>query len=255
MKQKKSQFTALAEYYDRLNGADYKEYANYIEKVFKKHGSGKENLILDLACGTGALTEALCQRGYDMIGADISDEMLSLALSSAFSKSLNILYLKQDMTAFELYGTVDAIICALDGISYLEKREDVLKCFKLIRNYLNPGALFLFDVNSAYRFKEIFAKQDFFVSDGGVYLGWKNNFSAKTGKCDFLLTLFVENKDGSYTKKEEIQTEKMWEMSELSEIISESGLELLTVYGGPDMKDVKDDSEKWYFVCRCPFEK
>ena len=247
---KKKQFAVLADFYDRLNGADYNMYADYIENVFKVHGNGRESLLLDLACGTGKLTEELALRGYDMIGADISEEMLTVAVSRAYQKNLSILYLKQDMRNFELYGTVDCIICSLDGVSYITETNDVKKCFKLIYNYLNPGALFIFDINSAYRFKEIFAKRDFFLADDGVYLGWKNEFDPKKGFCDFILTVFTENPDGSYEKKEEVQREKMWEKDELCILLQDCGLEVVNVYGDLNMRKVIPTDEKWYFVCR-----
>ena len=255
MKERNEQFTVLAEYYDRLNGADHKAYAEYVSRVFKKYGSGDESLLLDLGCGTGGLTIALSDMGYDMIGADISSEMLSVASEHAYDAEKSILYLLQDMRSFELYGTVDGIVCALDGINYLTEREDVLKCFKLVRNYLNPGALFLFDVNSEYRFKEIFAKRDFFVEDDGVYMGWRNFYSKKTGICDIFLTLFIKSDDGRYVKREETQTEKLWLDSELDELIAESGLEKVAVFSGFDMKEAKENDEKRYYVVRCPYNK
>lgn len=255
MKEINEQFTVLAEYYDRLNGADHKAYAEYVSRVFEKYGSGEESLLLDLGCGTGGLTLALAEMGYDMIGADISPEMLSVASEHAYDAEKSILYLLQDMRSFELYGTVDGIVCALDGINYLTEREDVLKCFKLVRNYLNPGALFLFDVNSEYRFKEIFAKRDFFVEDDGVYMGWRNSYSKKTGICDIFLTLFIKSDDGRYVKQEEAQTEKLWLDSELDELIAESGLERVAVFSGFDMREAKEKDEKRYYVVRCPYNK
>jgi SAM-dependent methyltransferase len=188
-----SQFTVLAEYYDRLNGADYDAYAQYVKSVFGKYGDGRQELVLDLGCGTGSLTLALARLGYDMIGADISPDMLTVALDRAYDAGKSILYLNQDMRSFELYGTVDGIVCALDGINYLRTRDDVVSCFKLVRNYLNPGALFLFDVNSEYRFKEILAKRDYFLDDGDVYMGWRTFFDENKGECEFDLTLFVQS--------------------------------------------------------------
>ena len=254
-KQKAEQFTVLAEYYDLFNGADYKSYADYVESVFKKHGSGKEELLLDLACGTGRLTEELAERGYDMIGADVSEDMLSVAMSGAYEKELSILYLNQDMREFELYGTVDAVICSLDGISYLTEKEDAKKCMRLIRNYLNPGALLLFDINSDYRFKEILAKRDFFLEEEGAYLGWRSELDEKKSVCYFNLTFFTENGEGGYVKSEETQCERVWGLEEMRSCITECGLDVLAVYGGTDMHSATDTDEKWYFVCRCPFEK
>ena len=249
------QFEVLSDYYDRFNGADYNAYSEYIEKAMSVYGMTDGKLILDLACGTGKLTSELSRRGYDMIGADISVEMLMRAKENAMADGLDILYLCQDMRDFELYGTVDAVVCALDGVNYLQKREDVLKCFKLVRNYLNPGALFLFDVNSEYRFKEVFAKRDYFLEDGGVYLGWHSEYHQKSGKCDLFLTLFIEDGEGRYIKREEMQTEKLWKDDELCRIIDEAGLEKLAVFSGFDMKNAEENDEKRYYVCRCPIEK
>ena len=249
------QFTVLSKVYDSLNGADYKGYTDYIKKVFMRYGSGKEKLLLDLACGTGKLTEELAENGFDMIGADISTDMLSQALENASEKGLDILYLCQDMCSFELYGTVDAVVCALDGVNYLTKRDDVVKCFKLVRNYLNPGALFLFDVNSSYRFREVFAQRDYFLEGDGNYLGWKSSFDPESGLCDFFLTLFTEDKDGRYTKSEELQTEKLWEDEELERILKETGMELVDIFSGFDMKRPDERTEKKFYVCRCPFDK
>ncbi len=250
----KKQFTALSRVYDELNGADYRAYARYIKKIFSVYGTGGERLLLDLACGTGKLTSELARDGFDMIGADISPDMLSEALAGALDEGLDILYLCQDMRCFELYGTVDAVICALDGVNYLTKREDVLDCFKLVRNYLNPGALFLFDVNSEYRFREVLSRRDYFLEGEGIYLGWRSSFHPKSGLCNFYLTIFKEDRDGRYIKSEEIQTEKLWEDGELAEIIAESGMELVDVFSGFDMKKPDKRSEKRYYVCRCPYK-
>ena len=252
---KNEQFTVLAEYYDRLNGADHGAYAKYVQDVFKKHGSGSESLLLDLGCGTGALTLKLAGMGYDMIGADISPEMLMIASERAYDAEKNILYLLQDMRSFELYGTVDGIVCALDGINYLTERDDVIKCFRLVRNYLDPGALFLFDVNSEYRFKEVLDGRDYFLEDGDVYMGWKNSFHPRSGICNFFLTLFAKTESGLYEKHEEVQTEKLWTDAELDEMLAESGLEKVAVYSGFDMKEAKKEDEKRFYVARCPYNK
>ncbi len=251
--QNNQQFTEISAYYDRLNGANYKEYADFIQNAFKTHGSGKEELLLDLACGTGALTCELASRGYDMIGADISIEMLNIARDRAYDSELDILYLCQDMRSFELYGTVDGIICSLDGISYLHDKADVVKCLKLVRNYLNPNALFIFDVNSVHRFREILDGRDYFVDEDDVSLGWHSEINGDS--CDFFLTLFVKGEDGRYEKRSEEQSERIWELDDYRSMIADSGLELVDVYGNLDMDKLNETSEKWYFVCRCPYEK
>lgn len=253
-KEKNIQFSELAEYYDRFNGADYGRYSDYVCNVMKKYGVKGSDPVLDLGCGTGSLTLALAKKGLDMIGIDISADMLSKACENAYGAQKSILYLMQDMRSFELYGTVDAIVCALDGISYLESREDVIKCLKLVRNYLNPGGVFLFDVNSVSRFKAL-SKRDYFLEEDGAYLGWKSYMDEGNKYCDFALTLFIEDEDGRYVRKEEIQREMVLGMDEIISMLKEAGLEFCEVWSDTEFSRVKDDSEKWYFVARCPEKK
>ena len=249
-----TQFTALAEYYDRLNSADYKGYADYIMRMIKEHGTPDFPLTLELGCGTGSLTFELDDRGLDMIGADISTEMLNVAMDRAYDMEKNILFLFQDMRSFELYGTVGTIVCALDGLNYLETEADVLKTMKLVQNYLEFGGIFIFDVNTPWKFRNIFAKRDFFTEDGEgeVYMGWRSEWLEDEAACNFLLTLFIKNEDGSYEKREEEQTEHMWTAEQIKRCIDESGLELVAVHkdlqGTP--AEMVDGEEKWYFVCK-----
>ena len=251
-----SQFTALAEYYDKLNGADYKAYGDYIDRIIKEYGRPDMPLTLELGCGTGSLTLELASRGYDMIGADVSPEMLNVAMDRAYDAEKHILYLLQDMRSFELYGTVGTVVCALDGINYLESEEDVTKTMKLVCNYLEYGGVFIFDVNSPWKFRNVFAKRDYFTEDGDgqVYMGWRSDWHEEDSLCNFLLTLFIKNEDGTYSMREEEQTERAWTAEQLKRCIEESGLELVAVHtdlsGTP--ASLADGEEKWFFVCRRP---
>jgi len=241
-----------------LNGADYRRYAEYIKELDNRYGEADNVLTLELGCGTGSLAMELDGLGYDMIGADISAEMLNVAMDRAYEADKRILYLLQDMRAFELYGSVGMIVCALDGLNYLPTATDIIKTMKLVRNYLDPGGIFVFDVNTPWKFENVFAKRDFFTEDDGsdVYLGWRSDWDGKRSRCDFLLTLFIGNEDGTYTKREEEQTEYMWTREQLFECIKEAGLELVAV--NSDMEHTpagfKDGEEKWYFICRRPIE-
>ena len=145
-------YDLLAPFYDKYNGdIDYCAWADFIERIIKKHSDGvNTELVLDLGCGTGRMTVELARRGYDMTGVDYSPEMLDMARVRAeregFSDS--ILWLCQDMTEFELYGTVDAAVCCLDCMNHLTDVKSFYKCLDLVRNYLVPNGLFIFDVNA-----------------------------------------------------------------------------------------------------------
>ena len=101
----------------------------------------------------------------------------------------------------------------------------------------------------------MFGKRDFFLEDGGVYLGWRNDYRKKARECDFYLTLFVKNESGTFDKFEEMQTEKLWTDTEIEQMLSESGLETVAVFSGFDMKKAKEEDEKRFYVVRCPENK
>ena len=198
----------FAKYYDALNaGADYGKLADYIEGVFSLYQKRPE-LVLDLACGTGSLTLELKKRGYDMAGLDLSAEMLAAA--AAKKGGQGILWTNQDMASFELYGTVDAVVCCYDSLNYLTAPGEVEKCFALVHNYLNPGGLFVFDVNSKQKFESIYAPSVFVIEDAKkkLFCVWRSHWQKKARSCDFCLTLFEKRTDGAYTRHEATQREK-----------------------------------------------
>ena len=187
-------YNALASVYDRLNAdIDYGRWADFFEKCFDEYLGERPSLVLDLACGTGRMTRVLAERGYDMIGVDGSEDMLSEAYMQSVESDGGVLYLCQDMRKFELYGTVGATVCCRDSINYLLSEDDVEKTFSLVHNYSDPDALFLFDVNSPYKFENIYGNNSYILEgereeDGGaIFCGWQNFYDEESRLCTFEL--------------------------------------------------------------------
>jgi len=242
-------FGILAGYYDILNyNTDYKKTADYIEKVFALYKI-KPCLVLDLACGTGSLTAELAGRGYDMTGLDMSADMLS----AASAKNPDILWLNQDMRSFELYGTVDAIICCYDSLNYILEKEDIKKCFRLVHNYLNPGGLFIFDVNSKYKFGNIYAGNNFILENKHVFCSWQNYYDKKSKICEFDITLFVKQNDGRYKRYSETQRERYYSEKFLKETLAGTGFGGMNIFydfeTNLDKHKKHKNSERICFVC------
>lgn len=247
------QYSYLAGCYDLLNSDfNYEEYARFIDSEIRKSEKLRSSLVLDLGCGTGKITFALRDLGYDMTGVDISEEMLSYAKDICYDEGINdILWLCQDMREFELYGTVDACVCCLDSINYLTKLSDVEKCFSLVHNYLIPNGIFIFDVNTPYRFESVYGNNDYILENEGALCAWHNEYNEKSKICKFYLSLFCENEDGSYERFDEVQREKCYSMKQISSALIKNGFEIINIYGSLDQSVPHAESEKWYFVARC----
>lgn len=240
-------YDAIASVYDRLNGEiDYERWADFFEACFDRFLEKRPELLLDLACGTGRMSRALAERGYDMIGVDGSEAMLA----EAYGQGGGILYLQQDMRELELYGTVGAVVCCLDSINYLLEEKDVSRVFSLVHNYLDPDGVFLFDVNSPYKFEKIYGDQAYILEDEEAFCGWQNEYDPETGICDFYLSLFEEQEDGSYLRSDEHQQERCYDRKTLTELLEKNGFELLGVYGGYDFSEPTDSTERWYIAAR-----
>ena len=152
-------YGSFAEVYDTfMDNVPYGEWAGYIEGRLREYGI-EDGLVLDLGCGTGSMTEELAGAGYDMIGVDNSPEMLECAFEKKEESGHDILYLKQDMRKFELYGTVRAVVSACDCLNYITDPEELLGVFRLVNNYLDPGGIFIFDFNTEYKYREILGEQ------------------------------------------------------------------------------------------------
>ena len=137
----------LAPWYDKLTGdVPSTRFADFYEAEFR-HNGGEFKLLLDLCCGTGTLTDVLSRRGYEMIAVDSSVEMLMEAQSKSAGLETPPLFLCQDAAALDLYGTVDAAVCSLDGMNYIPP-EDLPEVFRRLRLFVRPGGLLIFDIRT-----------------------------------------------------------------------------------------------------------
>lgn len=247
-------YHALAAVYDRLNGdVDYAAWADFIEACFKEYCTEKPSSLLELGCGTGSMTLELARRGYDLTALDLSEDMLSVAHQRASEEGFkNILFLQGDMTDFELYGTVDGIVCCLDGINHLTHREDAAACFALAANYLNPGGVFLFDLNSPYKFKNLYADNDYILEEDGAVCCWQNRLNKKGDVCDFYLTVFEELPNGLYKRTDGVQRERCYGMKAIKNLLAETGLEFVSAVSSYEFDEITDTSERWYIAARKP---
>lgn len=241
-----SSYNALSVFYDELtSNVSYRERARYFDGLIKKF-SGDGKTLLDLGCGTGRLSEELSSLGYDVIGADISVDMLSVAQQN---KRGDILYICQDMRKLELYRPVDAIVSALDTINHLTKESDVSACFKSVYNNLSDGGIFVFDMNTIYKHKYVMGNNSFVYDMEDVYCVWNSFYEEDTNINEIVIDLFERNGD-VYLRSGECFCERAYETEKIKEMLKSAGFTVVAVYDSDSEEAPREDSERLVYIAR-----
>jgi len=247
-----SSYTALARCYDGFTkNMDYKKRTEYLCALLARAGAKKGDTILDLACGTGTYTYALLKRGYDAVGVDASPDMLQAALEKAQALgSTAPLLLCQRLEALDLYGTAQAAICLTDSLNHLTQPAQVREFFRRLALFLEPGAPFIFDVNTPYKHERILANNAFVYEGGGAFCAWQNRWDAQTRTTQIELDIFIENETGAYTRAQESFAERAYTSEELTRWLAKAGFAVERIYEELTEQPPSDMAERIFFVCR-----
>lgn len=238
-------YNHFAEIYDDLTeNVNYKVRSDYISGFFDKYNIPKNGKILDLACGTGSISKELFEKGYDLIGADLSLEMLSVADNKLNGK---IKLINAKMQNFVLTEPVDAVICLLDSINHLETQNDIEKCFNCVYNSLNKNGLFIFDVNTVYKHNFVLADNTFVFDEENYFLSWDNEL-LENNKVRILLDIFMFN-GRNYDRFSEEFIETAYDINTIKRL-SEPYFDILGIYDELTLNEPQNESERLYFVCR-----
>lgn len=241
-------YSNFAYFYDKLTqNVDYKKRANYFNEILKNNGI-KNGLLLDLACGTGNLSIELEKLGYDVIGVDGSNEMLSIAMEKKYDTDSNIMYLCQDMIDLDLYGTIDVAICALDSLNHIVDRDLLQDIIKRVSLFLNHNAIFIFDVNTHYKHKYILGDNSFVYDYDDIYCVWQNEYLSN-GRVEITLDLF-EKQDDIYKRYQESFCEQAYSFSEFENIVKNAGLQILNIFDEDSFNKPNDKSQRLIYVTK-----
>lgn len=247
-----SGYSAFARYYDELTAnIDYKKRGEYFHSIIQRSKTTKENILLDLACGTGSISEVMAGLGYDVIGVDNSDEMLGIALDKKFDSGLDIQYLCQDMRKLDMFGTVDITVCALDSINHLASIDDVRKVFENVAFFSEQDGLFIFDVNTPYKHREVLANNTFTYETENVYCVWENTLDPDTLEVRMALEFFEREENGLYSRSSDSFSEKAYSEEDIERLLRECGFEVLGKYGDDTLEPPKADSQRIVYAARC----
>lgn len=244
------QYTNFAKVYDLfMDNVPYDKWVEQIKDILYKENI-KDGLICDLGCGTGAITERLANLGYDMIGIDNSYDMLDVAMEKKYASGHDILYLCQDMREFELYGTVRAIISRCDSLNYIRELSELKEVFAWVNNYLDPNGLFIFDMNTEYKYQNILGDNTFAEVREQASFIWENTYDIDKRINEYDLNLFIKLEDDNYKRFEERHVQKAYTFDEILSAIDSSNMVLEKYLDADTYGDVSESTERILFVAR-----
>jgi len=232
--------------YDRFQEIDYDEFIEFYNKIL----GGGAMTIIDLGCGTGEITYRLAGRGHNVIGVDISEEMLTAAQDKALSTGANIMFIKGDMTEFVYGNGADAVISSLDCVNYLTDISEVKAAFECVYKSLNPGGVFIFDINSGYKLKNILGDNTFVYEDEDAYCVWDCAYFDEDKICSFDLNFFVRGSDGRFDRYYEYQEERAYSIEEITAALKSAGFKDIEVYSDLTMSPPNEKSERIFFAAQ-----
>lgn len=264
-------YQSLAGLYDRIQEIDLAVWADYIQQLdrtyrrtepggrFSGDGRNGQPLLLDLGCGTGSFCLEMQARGYDPIGIDRSAAMLDQARAkmhqlTAIAEQPPCLFIQQDISRFELFGTVDLAVCLLDTVNHLTRSSQVQRLFKLVRNYLNPGCLMIFDLATKKHLSQSLGGQLFFYDYPEYTVFWQNQYLKQRQLSRSELTLFIRQPDNRYTRSDELIEERYYDARQIRGWAAAAGLEYVGRFGELSMEKPKQTAERIFVVLRRPLE-
>lgn len=240
-------YNDFAYIYDGLMHSDvnYEKWADYIENLFDMYNVNPQ-LVCDLACGTGNITIPMARRGYDMTGVDISEDMLNAAREK--SQNENILYLNQSITKLDLYGSMGAFLCMIDGFNYVISPKLLENALKRIKTcFMDKDAILIFDISTRHKLKNVIGNNTFIHSDKNVFYTWQNRYIEDKNLSDMMLTFFAKGKRG-YHRFEERHIQRAYSEEEMIHILKKAGFSCVDTFDELSFEKPRPDSERIVFV-------
>lgn len=246
MEQEVGMYQGFADTYDVLmDEIPYDAWHSYILELLREEQI-EDGIVVDLACGTGAMTSRLAADGYDMIGIDLSAEMLEAAREKC---PHNVLLLQQDMSTLDLYGTARAFVCVCDGMNYLTETEKLRQTLERVHLFLDPEGVFIFDMKTAYFYEHCLGDQTITDNRDEVSLIWENAYDKETMCNEYLLTIFalVDETKQLFERTEEYHVQRAYPVDTMLELLQQCGFQA-EVYAACTKDAPTDETQRVYFV-------
>ena len=241
-------YHALAASYDRLtNDVDYNATVDFYFEILKREGLAPRTCV-DLACGTGSVTAILAEKGLDVIGVDLSEEMLTQAQQKAMSLPNMPRFICQPLQELRLPRAVDLAVCALDSLDYITDPADCAEAIRRIYKALNPGGIFIFDVNTPEKLRAMDG-QVFLDEDDDVYCVWRGEFDEETNICSYGMDLF-QRAGETWCRSFEEHREYAYSQPQITAYLKAAGFTHIEVYADRLFESPREGEQRIYFKAR-----
>lgn len=242
-------YNSFASVYDELTlNVDYKNRAEYVQSILNRYGI-TDGLLLDLACGTGSMAVELSKMGYEVIATDASPDMLMEAQNKAYDNEQSIMFLCQRMEETDLYGTVRAVVCALDSINHLPDYDTMAKTFDVLKNFVDDGGIMVFDVNTLYKHRNVLGNNTFVYDEKNVFCVWQNHLLQDERTVNINLDFFCKNGE-LYERFNENFNETAFTDEEIISAVESAGFRVLERLADMTENKPDDTTERIYYVIR-----
>lgn len=244
-----SAYEALAGSYDSLTqDIPYEDMLTYMEALLQRHGL-RPRSVLDLACGTGSMSVLLAEKGYQVIGADLSEDMLAMAWDKASQLETPPFFICQSMQQLQLPFTVEWVICCLDSLNYVTAPADCRQAFRRVFDSLSPGGAFVFDINSAEKLRGLDG-QVFLDENEDTYCVWRAEFDESENICYYGMDIFQLAEHGLWQRSFEEHREYAYTVEELTGWLREAGFAAVEVFGDRCFDAPQSGEQRIYFYAQ-----
>ena len=241
-------YHALAASYDRLTqDVDYEATVQFYEQILEREGL-KPRTAVDLACGTGSVTALLAARGLEVVGVDLSEEMLTVACQKASEQENPPMFVCQSLQELRLPRGVDLAVCALDSLDYILDPEDCKEAIRRAYKVLNPGGIFIFDVNTPQKLRAMDG-QVFIDEDDDVFCVWRGEFDDATNICSYGMDLF-QRQGENWERSFEEHREYAYSQEQLVGFLKAAGFVRIRVYADRKFEAPSENEQRIYFSAR-----
>ncbi|KIQ94754.1 Glycine/sarcosine N-methyltransferase [Anoxybacillus thermarum] len=243
-------YERFASWYDQLmSDAPYNQWCALVERAVSSYQTGKR--MLDLGCGTGELALRLAEKGFDVTGVDVSEQMLAIAQMKAQERGVDLSFFQQDMRDFGPFEPFDTIVIFCDSLNYLLQEEDVVATFSRVYDQLKSGGLFLFDVHSLFKIENVFLQHGTFASnDDQVSYIWNCYPGSWPHSVEHELTFFVRLDEGVYERVDEMHVQRTYDVDRYITWLKQAGFRLLHVWADFTEQQPTNESERIFFIAQ-----